>query len=77
MTEEEARGKWCPFARGEVAHLKNWEGVKQALFIGNRMNDNVPASTLCIGSDCMAWRKRPTTRIGRAAEGWCALMGGP
>lgn len=50
MTEEEARNKWCPFARVTI----DAPGVDTAW---NRFPGNeTPHGTLCIGSQCMAWR---------------------
>ena len=52
MTEEEAKGKWCPKAR--VVH----ENADGAMFTaGNAFGDGCrSAATMCIGSACMAWR---------------------
>lgn len=52
MTEDEAKTKWCPFARpGQVQPADCGE------LRGNRMmNGDVDGGALCIGSACMAWR---------------------
>jgi hypothetical protein len=75
MTEDEAKTKWCPFARvaspsaitPKGSLVEQWIGVAGA----NRgaLSDRVvvhtdgdasnPASARCIGSACMAWRKVP------------------
>jgi len=54
VTEDEAKAKWCPFAR--VANRQHSEYANSA---GNRWLDGDelehPAFT-CMGSACMAWR---------------------
>lgn len=83
MTGDEAKTKWCPFARvGDDLHAAT-----------NRPNS---AGYDCIASDCMAWRKS-TVFIDRATgepavpgntpigslelrysgEGFCGLAGAP
>lgn len=47
MTEDEAKTKWCPFAR----RLFDWNEETSY----NRRKDDTPGS-LCIASACMAWR---------------------
>jgi hypothetical protein len=57
MTEDEAKTKWCPFAR--VAARANSEGHGTS---GNRWPDQDDATGTsdacyrCIGPACMAWR---------------------
>jgi hypothetical protein len=50
MTEEEAKTKWCPFARLTFS--------TEGFAAGNRFDDCAWAEkrALCIGSACMAWR---------------------
>ena len=52
MTEDEAKTKWCPFAR--VAY-DGFNGNRFCAEEHNRIALN-PASSRCIGSNCMAWR---------------------
>jgi hypothetical protein len=62
MTEEEAKGKWCPMAK--VASIDG-DGV-------NRRHDGAPnRGAICIASSCMAWRWDSKT------TGYCGLAGRP
>ena len=56
MTEEEARKKWCPFARQMVEIRSQGGGVTGPVAVAsaNRFNDD--KGTLCVASGCMAWR---------------------
>jgi hypothetical protein len=62
MTEEEAKTKWCPFARvialtenGREHHAGN--RVREHNDGGISFRDDFnPRSARCIGSACMAWR---------------------
>lgn len=69
MTEDEARTKWCPFSRVDNTHT--------AINREMAYNGNSPANgSLCISSDCMAWRHTKTPRldeVGVAPEGECGL----
>lgn len=52
FTEEEAKGKWCPFARVWLADELGGVSV-------NRLGDTaktVVDNAMCIGSLCMAWQ---------------------
>lgn len=55
MTEEEAKTKWCPFARPSQNHPDECGEIR-----GNRALPyeprTYPDSCLCLGSACMAWR---------------------
>ena len=68
MTEDEARKKWCPFAR--VAAPADSEAGGTA---GNRWGDTDPTHPAsgyrCIASDCMAWRGYETAAFKVRAEG--------
>jgi hypothetical protein len=53
MTEDEARTRWCPFARaadGDFRFARNRITDKSGRFDGA-----MPADCLCLASDCMAW----------------------
>lgn len=54
MTEDEAKTKWCPYARS-IGWIDFRDGEKPAT--ENRDTGGMPsACCLCIGSKCMAWR---------------------
>ncbi len=69
ITEEEARKKWCPFARtvekltdgisfprNRVVNVPNKDDLTDVEFL------SVLTGTTCIASECMAWRWwRPTS----------------
>lgn len=71
MTEEEAKTKWCPFARQVGGVASDWAGpgteantpAYGAVFNraeGPGASAIYPAGAVCIGSLCMAWRKTTT-----------------
>jgi hypothetical protein len=87
MTEEEAKGKWCPHVR--VARLETLG--RNDFIVGGTNRDALgrvamPASCLCLASACMAWRwalgvaedasgneySAPST-----TRGYCGLAGKP
>jgi len=69
MTEEEARVRWCPFARAAQAADETDSCVVNRTPLGN-----IDAGALCIASDCMAWRNNPPDRVD---GGYCGLAGKP
>lgn len=82
MIEDEAKKKWCPFARVSLTRDNN-----ECYQIGNRavvegdVTNQSPIG-LCIGSKCMAWQE---TQSGKSMagdqllkpEGYCGLAGKP
>ena len=52
MTEDEAKQKWCPFAR-QASQFR--EGAPDAMVVANRSEKDFPLGN-CIASECMAWR---------------------
>ena len=69
MTEEEAKQKWCPFARDAESNAAGYTTTN--------------TTAKCIGSACMAWRweeetydEKPTGRLSRI-HGFCGLAGKP
>jgi len=75
LTEEQAREKWCPFARvadkpdGPVAGANRWPGHAFA------------NHSCCIASDCMAWwwgaKESPPVGAYPGKRGYCGLAGKP
>ena len=62
MTEEEAKTKWCPYARG-IAAVIGSDGTQDVLTpphnrVGIKGTAEVRLTPMhmCIGSACMAWR---------------------
>lgn len=89
MTEEEAKTKWCPFARvggpmqseAEGTSYNRWhgsDGTTAAMLAENHI-------TLCIGSACMAFRwsngayplPNDPPSISERYTGYCGLAGRP
>lgn len=52
MSEQEAKTKWCPFARYGGAHGQHGNRTVE----GSSMTADSHNVTRCIGSACMAWR---------------------
>jgi len=54
VSEREARGKWCPFAR-ELGFHADGGNIRRIVSGYNRSGEDgmIPA---CIASNCMAWR---------------------
>ena len=71
MTEEEAKTKWCSFAR--VATLAG--NAVGNIGADTKTRQMIPLAH-CIGSDCMAWRVHPD-RSEDSGEGYCGLAGKP
>lgn len=54
VTEDEARTKWCPFARA----LGGNGSTALAAYNRHDIGPGTPNGTDCIASECMAWRWR-------------------
>lgn len=68
LTEDQAKTRWCPFARVGL----DWHFDGQfAHFAANRNNDGEPIGR-CIASGCMQWRV-----ANEAGDGFCGLSGQP
>lgn len=79
MTEEEAKTKWCPFARTKTLKFSSEDGGVAA---ANRDFDGLPIDQLhsCMASACMAWRAfnlDAQMREGGPRGGFCGLAGAP
>ena len=55
MTEQEAKLRWCPFAR-VMMHDTADRPVAGCAGINRDPENNLPLAVRCIASDCMAWR---------------------
>jgi hypothetical protein len=73
LTEEEAKTKWCPFARSFDVP-ENDESDAIAITAGtNRVRSGRPDKwCLCIASQCMAWTWLGGT-AGPRLRGYCGL----
>lgn len=66
MTEDEAKTKWCPFARVAWMEGQFPDGYaipvnRQATGERTKEHEHLPPEPKCIGSSCMAWREiKPT-----------------
>lgn len=56
MTEDEAKEKWCPFARAGI-----YAG-NGAVAVNRHTMAVSDSDTRCIGSGCMMWQQRMVTR---------------
>jgi hypothetical protein len=85
MTEEEARGKWCPFVRQSNGPDGSWNRT-----LHESASLTEPRTYGCIASECMAWRWEDGVIPGtdgkfyfgdetaqRPARGYCGLSGKP
>jgi hypothetical protein len=70
LTEEDAREKWCPFARADA-----YPASESSVTVNREGSSFTRKACLCIASNCMAWRwaeeKSVTDR-----RGYCGLAGG-
>lgn len=85
MTPEEAKEKWCPFARVIVAKQKNDANIVGVPVSFNRIaiarSDRtiLDSSTKCMADKCMAWRwsEQPAIIPAPPQTGYCGLAGEP
>lgn len=75
MTEEEARKRWCPFARStsEPGNRAPY-GTPRDLPVDPEYEMAMAAEFPCIASRCMAWRW-DTAQTYTTARGFCGLAG--
>ena len=73
MTEEEARGRWCPFANSRFPRV--WKGYVEAgdALVVTKHKMSFAELSSCIASSCMAWRSSG----GLSGDGYCGLAGKP
>jgi hypothetical protein len=81
MTEEEAKQRWCPFAR--VVEQGSAIATHNRVQLPTGRDVQVPVAGFCIASACMAWRVKSETRRTSGGYpypvtvGYCGLAGSP
>jgi hypothetical protein len=85
MTEEEARNRWCPFAKialaSENGQIVGYNRIEDAI----EGSTKLPTASFCIASRCMAWRwggrgnteRKQQQEFERKTEGYCGLASKP
>jgi hypothetical protein len=70
MTEDEARTKWCPFARVVTVHAEAGmiAGPANRTEVCGEDHFTKPMGSFCIASACMAWRWSVVPVAATAAE---------
>lgn len=91
MTETEAKGKWCPMARGDRGGNRTEYGGAPDESFPEYVKDMTQLHP-CVGSACMMWRKTHGPHADRAQfidrdtmqpitvdadDGYCGLAGKP
>jgi hypothetical protein len=84
MSEDEAKTKWCPFARAALG----WEvraGQDETLAATVNRGSGISDPCRCIASECMAWRWTlereefatidTPKRLASTTDGHCGLAG--
>ena len=79
MTEQDAKTRWCPFAR--TVERNGQESSQPRNRAADTVEDEVAevpnlVATLCLGSACMAWRWL-ASETSRPRPGFCGLAGKP
>lgn len=93
MTEEEAKKKWCPYARHEGDKGGSWNrtlATMKRVFGWDGSNPYPEETCNCIASACMAWRTHESVAFKERADreyavsgdrltppGYCGLAGAP
>jgi hypothetical protein len=81
LTEAQARQRWCPHARVQIAVEPGYhkEGVKlivpTATAPVNRLGGDAAAEALCLASGCMAWRSVFDASPAGETKGYCGAFG--
>lgn len=84
MTEEEAKGKWCPAVRNfmfnrSLAFVETNRGTEVNDKNKGDLPDSIGWAYTCLGSGCMAWRwnQDPNGMPLHSSGGYCGLAGKP
>lgn len=74
LTEEEARQKWCPFARVSASNFPEPGNHASNRDAGGSVPSN---GSNCLASECMAWRIKRLVGRDEQVAGYCGLVGKP
>lgn len=85
MTEEEAKTKWCPFARVGVRWMDSQAAsLADLTAVAVNRGENAAEQARCLGSACMAWRwtsgwplPDDPLLVSERYAGFCGLAGRP
>lgn len=79
MTEQEAKTKWCPFARVDADGAAGANRYPEVEADGSTIPEDqrvTPLTNTCVGSACMAFRVE-TDAYGPTGKVYCGLAGKP
>ena len=74
MTEEEAKTKWCPFARC-LGYADDAEGDESACSFNREYEGKGAPGAFCIASQCMAWRWQDGSHFDPTRNAWVVDYG--
>lgn len=82
LSEEEAKTRWCPFARAALrwveSSMSTTFGSGDAVAATVNRGTGLSAECNCISSACMAWRWARLEPHGHGnGKGYCGLAGNP
>lgn len=76
VKDSEVQNKWCPFSRVYVESYEH-RSPEGPQVVANRLEQDLPIGSNCMGSACMAWRWAAADKTGDEDLGYCGLAGLP